>query len=109
MAQAALGDLYAKVEAIIDEHPIVEWRERAKGQSAAFVSAALIGTKPARVAFKCTKCTASGHSHHFLCRTNQRPKERDEKVKAKVIRELDKAAAAFVAAQVRCVRHPLPP
>ena len=64
MARAAGGDTLSEVEALLDEHPEVEWRERAMGQVSRFVAAAKLGIKPERVEFTCSKCTASGHVHH---------------------------------------------
>ena len=84
MALAAGGDLLSQVEALLDEHQSIEWRERAKGQVARFVEAAKRGVKPDDVQFDCTKCTASGHSHHFMCRQNKKQKDRDTQVKNKV-------------------------
>ena len=116
MAQAAaLGNVLAEAETILDEHPEIEWRERAKSQLPRFVTAALQGTKPEAVSFMCSKCTASGHAHHFMCVRNKRPKERDERVKGllkfklrKVAEEVKRASAvraAFFLARPALLAH----
>ena len=114
MAQAALGNVLAEAETILDEHPEIEWRERAKSQVPRFVTAALEGTRPEAVSFTCSKCTASGHAHHFMCGRNKRPKERDERVKGllkfklrKVAEEVKRASAvrAFFLARPALFAH----
>ena len=108
MALAAGGDLLSQVEALLDEHQSIEWRERAKGQVARFVEAAKRGVKPDDVQFDCTKCTASGHSHHFMCRQNKKQKDRDTQVKNKVLSALRKAAGEAGKASAVRARHSSP-
>jgi hypothetical protein len=64
------------------------------GQVSRFVAAAKLGIKPERVEFACSKCTSSGHAHHFMCNENKRPKERDTRVKNRVVKHLRKVADA---------------
>ena len=108
MALAAGGDLLSKVEGLLDEHPILEWRERAKAQVPRFVEAAKRGIKPDAVKFDCTKCTASGHSHHFMCSQNKKQKDRDKRVVKIVLSALRKAADEAAKATAVRARHSSP-
>jgi hypothetical protein len=102
-AKADGGDVYARIEALLDKHKEEAWSKRALKDIQAFIKAAKRGVLPGFFVADCKKCSGTkGIGHHIMCKRNGKGRDYDKHILAPVVSILREIALAAKAV-CRCV------